>query len=157
VTVPGAAAGWADTVQTFGTLPLATLLQPAIDLAEHGFPVHAVTAHSWAAGAHLLQSPVRALASLWRGRQSRTHTQLIYTDIFRCTMHERLDLVHLCPLHTMLSTPQTNPGGAALLRSGRAPRAGEIMRNSDLAATFRALARDGRDGFYKVRALWWVR
>lgn len=41
VTVPGAAAGWVDTVETFGSgvLSLEQILAPAIDLAERGFPV----------------------------------------------------------------------------------------------------------------------
>ncbi|KAI9305954.1 nucleophile aminohydrolase [Cunninghamella echinulata] len=49
VTVPGAAASWVDTVEWFGSgkLDLATILQPAIDLAENGFPVAEVAAHSW--------------------------------------------------------------------------------------------------------------
>eukprot|EP00048_Salpingoeca_helianthica_P017474 m.237394 g.237394 ORF g.237394 m.237394 type:complete len:553 (-) comp21101_c0_seq1:32-1690(-) len=102
VTVPGAAAGWVDSLATYGTLPLAAVLQPAIELAERGFPVHPTAAHFWAAGAGLLQKP-------------------------------------------------NNPGGSALLLSGRAPRAGDIMRNPDLAATFKLLARDGRDGFYTGR------
>ncbi|MHA2315766.1 MAG: gamma-glutamyltransferase, partial [Candidatus Hermodarchaeia archaeon] len=34
VTVPGAAAGWADTVDQFGSLPLSEVLAPAIELAE---------------------------------------------------------------------------------------------------------------------------
>ena len=35
------------------------------------------------------------------------------------------------------------------LPKGTAPRAGEIFRNHDLAATYRALASDGRDAFYR--------
>jgi gamma-glutamyltranspeptidase / glutathione hydrolase len=35
------------------------------------------------------------------------------------------------------------------LPGGRAPRAGEIFRNPDLAATYRELAREGRDAFYR--------
>ena len=38
VTVPGCVDGWSALHQRFGTLPLATLLAPAIHLAEHGFP-----------------------------------------------------------------------------------------------------------------------
>jgi gamma-glutamyltranspeptidase / glutathione hydrolase len=41
VTVPGAAAGWVDTVERFGSgkLSLEEILAPAIELAERGFPV----------------------------------------------------------------------------------------------------------------------
>jgi gamma-glutamyltranspeptidase/glutathione hydrolase len=41
VTVPGAAAGWVDTVERFGSgnLSMEQILAPAIELAEKGFPV----------------------------------------------------------------------------------------------------------------------
>jgi gamma-glutamyltranspeptidase/glutathione hydrolase len=41
VTVPGAAAGWVDTVERFGSgeLSLEQILAPVIELAEDGFPV----------------------------------------------------------------------------------------------------------------------
>jgi hypothetical protein len=38
VTVPGCVDGWVALHERFGTLPLATLLGPAIALAEDGFP-----------------------------------------------------------------------------------------------------------------------
>ncbi len=38
---------------------------------------------------------------------------------------------------------------ACFLPGGRAPRAGEVFRNPDLARSLRAIARDGRDAFYK--------
>lgn len=46
VTVPGAAAGWVDTVERFGSgkLSLEEILGPAIQLGEEGFPVHEQTA-----------------------------------------------------------------------------------------------------------------
>jgi len=47
VTVPGACAGWFDLIARHGTLPMAQLLLPAIELAEEGFPVGEVTAHFW--------------------------------------------------------------------------------------------------------------
>ncbi len=51
VTVPGAAAGWVDTVEKHGNLSISEVLQPAIELAENGFPVAPITARAWARGA----------------------------------------------------------------------------------------------------------
>jgi gamma-glutamyltranspeptidase/glutathione hydrolase len=41
VTVPGAAAGWVDTIEKFGSrkLSLEEILKPAIELGEEGYPV----------------------------------------------------------------------------------------------------------------------
>ncbi|KPI40334.1 putative gamma-glutamyltransferase YwrD [Cyphellophora attinorum] len=49
VTVPGAAAGWVDTIEKFGSgkLSLADILQPAIKLARKGFPVSESAAFRW--------------------------------------------------------------------------------------------------------------
>lgn len=46
VTVPGAAAGWVDTVEKFGSgkLSLEQILTPAIELGEGGFPVSEMSA-----------------------------------------------------------------------------------------------------------------
>jgi gamma-glutamyltranspeptidase/glutathione hydrolase len=59
ITVPGACAGWCDIVARFGRLSLATLLSPAIRLAEGGFPVAPITAYHWARAAEgqLRQAP----------------------------------------------------------------------------------------------------
>jgi gamma-glutamyltranspeptidase/glutathione hydrolase len=45
-TVPGAAAGWVDCVERFGSgkVSLEDILAPAIDLAENGFPVSELSA-----------------------------------------------------------------------------------------------------------------
>jgi gamma-glutamyltranspeptidase / glutathione hydrolase len=45
-TIPGAAAGWCDTVEKFGSgkLSLQEILAPAIRIAEDGFPVSEITA-----------------------------------------------------------------------------------------------------------------
>jgi gamma-glutamyltranspeptidase/glutathione hydrolase len=48
VTVPGAAAGWVDTVEKFGSgnLTMADVLAPAIEMGERGFPVSELTSKS---------------------------------------------------------------------------------------------------------------
>jgi gamma-glutamyltranspeptidase/glutathione hydrolase len=53
VTVPGTCGGWADALQRHGSLPLAAVLEPAIELAERGFPVAPITAQIWEVGAKL--------------------------------------------------------------------------------------------------------
>lgn len=47
VSVPGAAAGWVDAVERFGSgkLSMEQILGPAIELGEKGFPVSEITAH----------------------------------------------------------------------------------------------------------------
>ena len=47
VTVPGAAAGWADAVERFGSgrVSLEEVLMPAVELGEGGFPVSETAAH----------------------------------------------------------------------------------------------------------------
>ncbi len=98
ITVPGAAACWVDTVERWGTMELKEVLEPAINLAEQGFPVAPITSLAWARGAM---------------------NQL------------------------------KGPNAGELLLNGRPPRAGEIMRNPNLARTFRELAENGKDGFYE--------
>ena len=51
VTVPGACAGWADALARHGALPLGAVLEPAIELAERGFPVAPIAALQWQMGA----------------------------------------------------------------------------------------------------------
>jgi gamma-glutamyltranspeptidase/glutathione hydrolase len=47
VTVPGACAGWSDTLERHGRQTLADVLAPAIELAEEGYPVAPMTAGLW--------------------------------------------------------------------------------------------------------------
>ncbi|OLN93048.1 putative gamma-glutamyltransferase YwrD [Colletotrichum chlorophyti] len=49
VTVPGAAAGWIDTIERFGSgnVSVDKILSPAIELGEKGFPVSELTSHYW--------------------------------------------------------------------------------------------------------------
>jgi len=71
VTVPGAAAGWVDTVERFGSMSLEEVLEPAISLAEEGFPVAPLTARSWAFGVPKLKSGPYAEEMLIEGRAPR--------------------------------------------------------------------------------------
>lgn len=50
VTVPGAAAGWADLLAAHGRFSLAQVLAPAIELADGGFPVAPITSYFWERG-----------------------------------------------------------------------------------------------------------
>ncbi len=47
VTVPGAVSGWIELSRRFGRLPWADMLEPAIDLAEHGYAVTPVVSRVW--------------------------------------------------------------------------------------------------------------
>ena len=50
VTVPGAVDGWLNAMELWGTKTIQEVLQPAITLAQEGFPVSEITAHHWKAG-----------------------------------------------------------------------------------------------------------
>ncbi|CAL8577507.1 hypothetical protein XPA_003332 [Xanthoria parietina] len=52
VTTPGAAGGWVDTVEKFGSgkLSLEQILTPAIELGEQGFPVSELASFFWRNG-----------------------------------------------------------------------------------------------------------
>lgn len=63
VTVPGAVAGWAALLERYGTLPLAEVVQPAIALAEEGFPVSPIIAGQWASHLDLLSEDAGATAT----------------------------------------------------------------------------------------------
>ncbi|EKD14820.1 uncharacterized protein L3040_003961 [Drepanopeziza brunnea f. sp. 'multigermtubi'] len=110
VTVPGAAAGWADTVDIFGSgrVTLEDILSPAAELGEKGFPVSELTASFWASGETKLREA------------SSNFSEMLKKD------------------------PTTSDGF-------RAPRAGELMHNPNLAETFRTLGKEGKKGFYTGR------
>lgn len=60
VTVPGAVDGWATLVADHGSLPLARLLEPAIEYADRGFPVAPRVGHDWANAAGKLEKNLGA-------------------------------------------------------------------------------------------------
>ncbi|KAL3470539.1 nucleophile aminohydrolase [Aspergillus californicus] len=110
VTTPGAAAGWVDTVEKFGSgkLSLEQILLPAIGLAEEGFPVSELASYFWR----------ESEPDLWRA--SPNGKEMLKAD------------------------PKAKDGF-------RSPLPGEIMKNPTMAQTFRALAAEGKKGFYEGR------
>ena len=56
ITVPGAVAGMIDTLEHFGTMEISEVLQPAIELAENGFPVSPITSYYWKRGVPQLRN-----------------------------------------------------------------------------------------------------
>ncbi|KAJ6123138.1 hypothetical protein N7512_005603 [Penicillium capsulatum] len=109
-TTPGAAAGWVDTVEKFGSgkLSLEQILQPAIELGEEGFPVSELSSHGWQES----EQDIRSASPNFR---------------------------------EMLKNDASAKDGV------RSPLPGEIMKNPTLAKTFRALAAEGKKGFYEGR------
>jgi gamma-glutamyltranspeptidase/glutathione hydrolase len=63
ITVPGALSGWAALLERYGTLSLAEALQPAIELAEGGFPVTPIIARLWAGEVEKLKQDEGARAT----------------------------------------------------------------------------------------------
>jgi gamma-glutamyltranspeptidase/glutathione hydrolase len=99
VSVPGAVDGWFELHGRFGKLPMTSILQPTIDYALNGHPVHQTIQHDWdVCVGHLLKYPGYA---------------------------EQMTI------------------------DGRAPEAGEVWKNPNLAKTLELISNEGRDVFYK--------
>ncbi|MFR9753043.1 gamma-glutamyltransferase [Nocardia sp. 004] len=64
VTIPGAVDSWSKLNKRFGTMPLGELLRPAIEYAEHGFPVTERVAFDWRCNTAALQRDPNA-ARMW--------------------------------------------------------------------------------------------
>lgn len=129
-TTPGAAAGWVDTIEKFGSgkLSLEQILQPAIELGEEGFPVSELSSQGVS-----IQFPT-AIAP-WYHELTRAQWNESEKDIRNASPNFR----------EMLKVDPSAKDGV------RAPRPGEIMKNPNLAKTFRALAAEGKKGFYQGR------
>ncbi len=63
VTVPGALSGWNALLERYGTMKLADVLQPAIRIADEGFPVTPIIAQGWQENAPVLQRNQGAAAT----------------------------------------------------------------------------------------------
>ena len=96
--VPGACAGWFEALARYGTMEAADVFLPAIEYAEHGFPLTAIG-------------------------------------------HAFFDRCMGC----LLPFPSS---AETYLHDGKAPAVGALLRQPDIARTFRALATDGPELFY---------
>lgn len=67
VTVPGALSGWNALLERYGTLTLGQALEPAIRIAEEGFPVTPIIARDWGNTADLLRENAGAAATFLPG------------------------------------------------------------------------------------------
>lgn len=67
VTVPGALSGWVALLERYGTRSLAQVLEPAIALAEEGFPVSPIIAGQWQGTASVLRQDSGARATYLLG------------------------------------------------------------------------------------------
>eukprot|EP01091_Cochliopodium_minus_P021039 TRINITY_DN943_c0_g1_i1.p1 TRINITY_DN943_c0_g1~~TRINITY_DN943_c0_g1_i1.p1 ORF type:complete len:584 (+),score=152.61 TRINITY_DN943_c0_g1_i1:86-1753(+) len=74
ITVPGTAAGWVESVENFGSgnLTLKQILQPSIDLAEKGYPVHPFCSYQWKQGEELLKKWPNSGEMLIEGRAPKS-------------------------------------------------------------------------------------
>jgi gamma-glutamyltranspeptidase/glutathione hydrolase len=70
--VPGAVDGWATLHKKFGTKPWAELLQPAIRIADEGYPIAEIVAAEWNGSRRALERvPTTAATFLPEGRAPR--------------------------------------------------------------------------------------
>jgi gamma-glutamyltranspeptidase len=81
-TVPGAVDGWISALEAYGTMPLGTLLQRAIEYAERGFPVYKELSLVIHNESSLLKScPASARIFLKDGRAPKPGELLVQHDL----------------------------------------------------------------------------
>ena len=79
--VPGNAKGWLRLHELRGSLPLAQVLQPAIDVAEHGFPISSYLQYSFQnTERQLAMFPESARIFLPNGKAPAVGHRLVQTD-----------------------------------------------------------------------------
>lgn len=84
VTIPGALDGWHSLLEKYGTMNLAQVLTPAIELAEHGFPVTEVIGHTWKMNITTLKSNASAAHTyLTAGRAPEPGEVFVQSDLAR--------------------------------------------------------------------------
>lgn len=82
--VPAAAGAWLVALERFGTLPLSTVIQPALELAEEGFAVYPMMEKSLAGFGHIFQRWASTREVYWpQGRPPRVGEWLRQRDLAR--------------------------------------------------------------------------
>lgn len=88
VTVPGAVAAWVELARRHGSLPLSTLLEPAIRYARGGFAVSPVVARLWASQLpRLREQPGFARTFLPQGRAPRAGERFCLPELGQTLSH----------------------------------------------------------------------
>lgn len=138
VGVPGALKGWCEALTRWGELDLKTVIQPAIQIAENGFPVSRYLAESVAQNErHLNQFPETARIFLPRGRPLAAGNRLVQSDLaasLRDIADGGPDVLYNGPL------------GKRIV--GHIQESGGILTMEDLAA-YRAVRRRAICGTYR--------
>ena len=82
VTIPGTLDGWCSLLDNYGTMSLAQVLAPAINLAEHGFPVTEIIGHAWKTSSAKLQANIStARTYLVAGRAPEPGEVIVQPDL----------------------------------------------------------------------------
>jgi gamma-glutamyltranspeptidase / glutathione hydrolase len=128
ITVPGAVQGWHDTLERYGSgkFTLAQLLEPAAQLAEEGFPVAPITAYHW-------QQGLSQITKWYTNSNDDTNSKNASDS-----------------QNPSFTPPQPQTHIPLTMDGQRAPRAGEVFTNPDLARVLREIGTLGvRHGFYE--------
>ena len=83
MSVPGLLRGWTEAHERYGRLSLSEVLEPAVELAEEGFPVSHTVANAIAADELLCQFPTSAAIFTRDGRPLRAGEILYQKDLAR--------------------------------------------------------------------------
>jgi len=150
-TIPGVPAALAHALETHGTWPLARVLQPAIDLAAHGFVLGAAEADRWAAAREQLATfgggrgtYLKANGSVWRAGERVANPQLAAT--LRLLASDGVDAFYRGTIADAIDADMRAHGGfvqradLAAYRALPALRVRGTYRGHDIHANFRPAA-----------------
>jgi len=84
VTIPGALDGWCSLLEKYGSMSLAQVLAPAIELAKNGFPATEIIGYKWKMSSAKLQSNASAAHTyLIAGRVPEPGEVVVQPDLAR--------------------------------------------------------------------------